>query len=162
MPFHPKKILVATDFSEHARSAADAAGVMARAFDAKVTLVHVIPLGLYVDVATHMEGRTFTKEDFQASVIRRTKKDAEIELERLKGDGVFAEYMTVDGPPPSEIARVAKEGNYDLVVMSTHGRTGLMHLAMGSVAENVVRLCTVPVLVVRPAGAETTPAPSKA
>ena len=144
MFFQPKKILVATDFSSHARAAADAAGVMARAFDGKVTLAHVVPLTVYTDLANHLEPRSLGMADLRETIERRVKADLESELARLKTDGVEAGFIMVDGPPAPELAKVAKEGNYDLVVIGTHGRTGLMHLALGSVAENLVRLSSVP------------------
>jgi nucleotide-binding universal stress UspA family protein len=149
MSFMPKKILVATDFSPHARAAADAAGVIARQFDGQITLLHVIPLNVYVDVATHLDRRELSSEDFQATVEARVRADGEREQARLREDGVTARFLTVSGPPAAEVSRVAKEGSFDLVVMSTHGRTGLMRLAMGSVAEGVVRQCPVTVLAVR-------------
>jgi nucleotide-binding universal stress UspA family protein len=55
------------------------------------------------------------------------------------------------GSPADEIRRFAEAERVDLVVMATHGRTGLEHIVMGSVAERVVRLCTMPVLTVKPA-----------
>jgi nucleotide-binding universal stress UspA family protein len=151
MPLNPKKILVGTDFSPSAREAADAAGLLARAFDGHVTLLHVVPMSLYATAATHLEGKTFSTRDLRAEVAESVAKDADAELLRLKEQGIDASFRTVDGPPPAEIARVAAEDHYDLVVISTHGRTGLRHLAMGSVAENVVRLCHAPVLVMRSA-----------
>jgi nucleotide-binding universal stress UspA family protein len=157
MPLRPKKILVATDFSSTARAAADAAGVLARAFDGRVTLLHVVPLSLYADAASHLDRTAFSSPELQASVRKRVQQDAEAELTRLRSDGVFAEFVTADGPPPAEIARMAKDGAYDLVVLGTHGRTGLMHLALGSVAENVVRLSPTPVLVVRPDASAAAP-----
>jgi universal stress protein A len=149
MPFRPSKILVATDFSKYAKAAADAAGVMARAFEGRITLLHVVPLSVYLDVASHMEGRLLAMEDYPAKVLQLAQQHGEKERSRLRAEGVECELMTVDGTPPTEIVKVAGEGHFDLVVIGTHGRTGLMHLAMGSVAESVVRLCPVPVLVVR-------------
>jgi hypothetical protein len=58
-------------------------------------------------------------------------------------------YFTPIGLPKEEILNTAKEWQADLIVMGTHGRTGLLHLVMGSVAEHIVRHATVPVLVVR-------------
>ena len=54
------------------------------------------------------------------------------------------------GMPAEEIKRFAQEEGIDLIVMASHGRTGLRHMVMGSVAERVVRLCSVPVLTVKP------------
>lgn len=149
MRFNPKKILVATDFSVHARAAADAAGAIARAFEGSVWLLHVVPLNIYVDVATHLDARTFSPERFRDEVQKRAQAEGALEVARLCEDGVYAAFRTVDGPPAVEIARIAREDGFDLVVMSTHGRTGLLRLTMGSVAESVVRLSTVATLCVR-------------
>ena len=116
-----------------------------------MTLLHVVPMSLYATAATHLEGKTFSTRDLRAEVACSVAREAEGELLRLREEGVEASFRTVDGPPPAEIARVAAEDHYDLVVIGTHGRTGLRHLAMGSVAENVVRLCHAPVLVMRSA-----------
>jgi universal stress protein A len=148
MPFRTQKILVATDFSAYAQAAADGAGVLARAFDAEVTLLHVVPLTLYAEFA-QLQSTVAGSVDLLAGVRQKVLKDAEGEQARLMADGQRCSFVTVDGPPAAEIARVAQEGHYDLVVIGTHGRTGLRRLAMGSVAENVVRLCSVSVLVVR-------------
>ena len=61
-------------------------------------------------------------------------------------NGLEVDFQSVDGPPAPEIARIAMEQKYDLVVLGTHGRTGLARFLMGSVAEEVVRTCHVPVL----------------
>jgi nucleotide-binding universal stress UspA family protein len=68
---------------------------------------------------------------------------------------VRVRYLLVEGNPAAEILSAAREGNCDLIVMGTHGRTGLNRLLMGSVAEEVVRKAPCPVLTVRadvPAG----------
>ena len=59
------------------------------------------------------------------------------------------ERKTIMGDPSNEIVRIAKDGGYDLIVMSTHGRTGLSRLLMGSVAERVIRHAPCPVFVIR-------------
>jgi len=82
-------------------------------------------------------------------------REARVRLERLPvtGENVRAERQLVEGDPVSEILRVAREMPADLIVMGTHGRTGLERLLMGSVAEEVLRKATCPVLTVkRPPG----------
>ena len=68
---------------------------------------------------------------------------------RLRDAGVPGETMIVHGVPFQTIIDTAKEQGVDLIIMGTHGRTGLTHVLMGSVAENVVRLAPCPVLVTR-------------
>jgi nucleotide-binding universal stress UspA family protein len=77
-------------------------------------------------------------------------------LESLKKDAARLGVLRVTaaksiGPPVAEIVRFAREGNYDLIVLGTHGRTGLKHALIGSVAERVVRHAHCPVLTIRPA-----------
>ena len=147
MALHPKKILVATDFGPYAQAAADAAGAMARAFVGEVTLLYVVPLSTYVDLA-QLDLASVPAHDILAAARQKVQKNADAELARLKESGVTASFVTVDGPAPAEIVRVAREGRFDLVVVGTYGRTGLRHLALGSVAENVVRHSPCAVLVV--------------
>jgi nucleotide-binding universal stress UspA family protein len=160
MPFPPKQILVATDFSRFAQEAADVGAGWAAAFGAQLTLLHVIPVTLYVDTAAHMVGPDFSAEDFKQKVQTRVQASGRQELQRL-GAAASARFVSVDGPIAAEITRFAAEGNFDLVVVATHGQTGLARLAMGSVAEHVVRQCGVPVLAVRPP-AVSAPPPGKA
>ena len=61
-------------------------------------------------------------------------------------------HATGDGPPFLEIIRYAKSNDIDLIIMATHGRTGLAHIMIGSVVEKVVRKAPCPVLTVRPSG----------
>jgi universal stress protein A len=65
----------------------------------------------------------------------------------------------VVGSPADEIVKVAAAEHVDLIVIATHGRTGLSHLVMGSVAERVVRTAPCPVMTIRPIAAATEPAP---
>jgi len=65
--------------------------------------------------------------------------------------GFLVERFVVEGHPPTEIAHIAREMEADLIVMGTHGRTGMAHLFMGSVAERVVRTAPCPVLTLRAA-----------
>ena len=146
MNFDPKRVLVATDFSEHARVAADAAAAIAKSFGGTLTLLHAVPLSTYVDFAAHNEVEAFRGVDFHEAILARQKGQADAELARLRALGLEVDFQSVDGPPAAEIARIAMEQKFDLVVLGTHGRTGLARFLMGSVAEEVVRTCTVPVL----------------
>jgi nucleotide-binding universal stress UspA family protein len=70
-------------------------------------------------------------------------------LERVTAGGLEGEVVVVRGVPFQEILDTAKKQQVDLIIMGTHGRTGLQHMLLGSVAEKVVRLAPCPVLVVR-------------
>ena len=149
MPFRPKKILVATDFSDCARVAVDAAVDLARQFQAELTLVHVIPVSAYVDLASSMSGQIAGNIGYAEAVRAVAETRWSEERERLSKAGVPLSFVTREGSPVLDIADTAKTGAFDLVVVGTHGRTGLRHILLGSVAEGVVRHCSVPVLTLR-------------
>jgi len=140
-----KKILVPTDFSAGAQVAVDQALAMAQAFGASVTLFHVYTLPSYVfpDGSTFVAGVEVTTriEGDVTDALSRAARDAE------RRSGVPVLTRSQIGPPYEEIVRAAED--FDLVVMGTHGHTGLRHLFLGSVAEKVVRHARCPVLTVR-------------
>jgi universal stress protein A len=148
-----RKILVPTDFSPGAAVAIDEARMLAKAFGATVTLLHVYSLPTYV----FPDGSTFIAG---AEVTARIERDVEEALSRTAqtiGD-VPVETRSQIGSAWDEIVRAARA--YDLVVMGTHGRSGLRHLFLGSVAEKVVRHAPCPVLTVRlPAEEARQPSP---
>jgi nucleotide-binding universal stress UspA family protein len=141
-----RKILVPIDFSEGARHAMHEALDLAVTLGAEVTLLHtyVIPSYALPDGSVVM-----TTAQAYSEIVAR----ADAELLRAAEDAKFwrvpVSTRTEEGAPADAIVRVAGEGGYDLVVMGTHGRTGLKHFIMGSVAERVVRLSAIPVLTVR-------------
>ncbi len=140
-----RKILVPTDFSRGAAAATEQALSLAQAFGASVTLFHVYSVPAYV----FPDGSTFIAGPEVAARIEREVVDALASAghaaERQSGVPVLTRSAV--GAPHEEIVRAAAE--YDLVVMGTHGRTGLRHLFLGSVAEKVVRNAPCPVLTVR-------------
>jgi nucleotide-binding universal stress UspA family protein len=144
-PFKLRTILVPIDFSACSRKALQYAIPLAKEFSAALTLLHVV----HVNYAA---GPEFGAMDFPL-IEADLRKSAERELARLaaaeiQGQVAF-ECLVRSGLEVIEIVDVAKELESDLIVISTHGRTGLKHVFMGSVAENVVRLAPCPVLVVR-------------
>jgi len=147
MTIQLKKILVPTDFSEFSKQAVDYAVELARRFDAEITLIYV----LQDAVALFPEpGVAFPAPGNYLQELQESSQQA---LERLR-ESLPAE-MTIqtvlrNGPPFVEIVRYAKEEGVDLIVIGTHGRSGLAHMLLGSVAEKVVRKAHCPVLTVRP------------
>ena len=140
-----QRFLVPLDFSEEANRALDYAITLAGKLGARLTLLHVIqalPLGS-VDMGVTLP--VAYVEDLEAE-IRRTMASS---LERVTAAGLEGDMVIVHGVPFHEILETAKTQQVDLIVMSTHGRTGLQHVLLGSVAEKVVRLAPCPVLVVR-------------
>lgn len=139
-----KHILVATDFEDSSARVVDVAVEMAKTLDAKLTLLHVweLPIYPYMDFVLTAESLALVQE---AAV-----KRLESALEAVRKSFPAAESLLKGGGPWDGILEAVAETGADLVVMGTHGRRGVRHLLLGSVAEKVVRLCPVPVLTVRP------------
>jgi universal stress protein A len=143
-PFKLKKILVPIDFSDCSKKALQYAVPLAKEHKAAITLLYVVPtnyaLGEYggIDYAS-IEAEMHVSGD---------KKLAQLAVDEVR-DEVPADPIVRTGSPALEIISMAKSLSADLIVISTHGRTGLKHVLMGSVAEDVVRRAPCPVLVVR-------------
>ena len=143
-PFCMKRILVPIDFSDCAKKALQYAIPLAKEHKAALTLLYVVPppypVGEYsgIDYA-----------QLQADMRMR----GNMELSKLVTDevrgAVPADTLVRVGSPATEITEAAESLDADAIVISTHGRTGLKHVLIGSVAENVVRRAPCPVLVVR-------------
>lgn len=135
-----KHILVPTDFSDASERALSAAIELAVAFKARVTLLHI----WNVPVMGYAEGLTWPIDEMK--VAARTSLS---ELrERVAKRVPETEAVLERGLEWERILDVVKKQDVDLVVMGTHGRRGLPRLLLGSVAEKVVRLSTVPVMTV--------------
>ncbi|MFY9255923.1 MAG: universal stress protein [Fuerstiella sp.] len=145
-----KNILVPTDFSDNAKAAVDYGCHMARQFKADLHLVSVVENLANYAIEMEMVGTSafaFDLVEAEKQAMQRLEK-----LPKSAVDGFKVIRQTVVSSPCQGITRYAKENEIDLIVISTHGRTGLTHFLMGSVAENVVRTAPCPVLTVRPEG----------
>ncbi|RKY21063.1 MAG: universal stress protein [Planctomycetota bacterium] len=144
-----KTILCPVDFSEHSRSALDQAEELARALGAQLVMLHVVAPVLY---PVAFGAAPLTTENFE----ERAKQAAEQELQKVVAEvserGVPCSSLVGAGSPSQRIVELVKTNAIDLVVMATHGHTGLKHALLGSVAERVVRHCACPVLTVKVAG----------
>lgn len=137
-----KKILVAVDSSSYSLAAAKKGIALANQLSAKLALLFVID-----------KARTIHSADtgiFSDEAIVILKKEAEQTLDQLAtiyhaNDAV--KFMP-EGSPKEDIIGIAENWGADLIVMGTHGRTGLMHFLMGSVAEHVLRHSNIPVMIV--------------
>lgn len=140
MPF--QRILIAVDSSEYSMQAAKRGLELAHALKAKAALIYV------VDSAKAMGNIDGGILPEQALIV--LKKEAEQTLDELAAMYNGNELMKFmpEGHPSDEIQVTAHTWDADLIVMGTHGRTGLQHLFAGSVAEHVVRHAKVPVMVV--------------
>ncbi|HEY7724684.1 MAG TPA: universal stress protein [Anaeromyxobacteraceae bacterium] len=146
-----KKICCPVDFSEPARAALHAAVELARTFDAELTLFHSYQLPGY----TLPEGSVVASP----KMLQDLADQAEAHLAEWKklAEGMGAPRVATAkgvGEPAMEIVEFARGGRFDLIVVGTHGRTGLRHALLGSTAERVVRRAGCPVLTVHPEGRE--------
>jgi nucleotide-binding universal stress UspA family protein len=141
-----RRILCPVDFSEPSETALDYAIDLAKKFGADVQLVHVYQLPVYA----LPDGAMMAGPEFTTKVTTELSR-ALAELAKGK-TGVTLETHLVEGIPYKEVVRLSEELKADLVVMGTHGRTGLKHLLLGSVAERVVRSSKVPVITVPTSG----------
>ncbi|KDS92300.1 universal stress protein UspA [Halorubrum saccharovorum] len=137
-------LLLPTDGSDGTSTIAEHVGSLARQYDATV---HVLSV---VDTRNRFEGPsmglgTETWEDAERERAERAVDDAAGALP----DGVAVERRVESGVPHTEILDYADAADVDLLVMGTHGRTGIDHYLIGSIAERVVRQSPVPVLTVR-------------
>src|SRR6185503_447753 len=144
-----RSILVPTDFSECGNYALSYAASLARTFGASIVCVHVIePMVPTVGYSGMTEPLPI------ADITEQLEDSAERELPKLaecqECAGLEVEEVIAHGEAAAEIVRVAKERNVDLIVVSSHGRTGLGRILFGSTAEAIVRHASCPVLVVKP------------
>lgn len=148
--FAPKRILVPTDFSSSSRAALDHAAGLADRFGATVVALHVWepPTLLRTDEALSLSGQLYQTLSDMAR--KRASDQMDLFLAPLiEHDGLWFRRQVQMGDPADTILDVAEVGQFDLIVMGTHGRTGLRRMILGSVAEQVSRRAACPVLTVR-------------
>lgn len=140
-----RRILFPTDFSEPAREAQKYATTLAERFGAELHVLNVVP-EIILPATDSYAVWTLPEGGMKAQV-----EAAEKQLQADLGDAAAVRQVTV-GFPVEEIMKYAGDHEIDLIVVGTHGHTGLSHLLLGSVAEKLVRLSTCPVLTVHPKG----------
>jgi nucleotide-binding universal stress UspA family protein len=135
---------VPTDFSECSRQALRYAVPLAREFDASIYLLFVVqvnyPSAEVIDV---------NLPKLEAELREQGERQLRTLLERDIGGQVPAQAVVRTGQPMDEILHAAETLDIDLIILSTHGRTGLAHVFLGSTAEKVVRHARCPVFIVR-------------
>lgn len=144
-----KRILLPTDFSDYSATATKYACELATRFDAELHLLHTLDVhlastpgfGMGLALPTYLQESRAAAEKALAGV-----------LDPQWAAGRKVVRAVAEGSPKVEVVRYARSHDIDVIVLATHGRSGLAHVIIGSVAENVVRTAPCPVLTVRPEG----------
>ena len=144
LQFKIQRILVPVDFSDHSQKALRYALGFAAQFGAEITLVHIVEQMVYPGDWMYPP---LAATDFAAE-----KREQVIQKLRdlTRGTDIKAGHVVRLGRAWQEVAEIAKEKKSDLIILATHGYTGLKHVLLGSVAEKIVRHAPCPVLTVRP------------
>ncbi len=147
-----KKVLCPVDLAPQAKGAAEEAASLAKALGAELVLLHVMAepafaVGDPLLAPGELSGYALPAlaEEYREEMDRRLQQLGE----QLRKAGISVSTMLVRGAPHEAIVNAADAEHADLIVMSTHGRTGLPHLLLGSVTERVVRTARVPVMTLR-------------
>lgn len=144
------RIVCPTDFSPTSSRAVDYAAAMADSFGARLLLLHVIPEMTY---PLRSFGMSSSFPHLKEELHKRAMESLEERLAKLreKLPNIDAQLELRDGEAHEIVLAFAKSENADMIVMGTHGHTGLKHALLGSTAEKIVRLAECPVLTVRTA-----------
>jgi nucleotide-binding universal stress UspA family protein len=137
-----KTILHPTDFSAASQRAFEFASSLARDYGARLIALHVIDVPVaYPELVVGLD-------------VEALRREAQGLLEALEppADEIPIERVVVEGEPGYQILRIANERDADLIVLGTHGRTGIRRVIMGSIAEHVVRHAACPVIAVKVPG----------
>ncbi|HNR12209.1 MAG TPA: universal stress protein [Thermodesulfobacteriota bacterium] len=151
--FPIQKIICPIDFSEHSYDALKIAVELAGHFFSEIILVHVItPIPSYT--AAGLSDASATPQFDLAEYLTEVEVAAKQSLDKILNDSVpeviQSRSVILHGSPAESIVDYAVQEKANMIVISTHGRTGFRHLIFGSVAEKVVRLAACPVLSIRP------------
>lgn len=146
--FDIKNIIVPTDFSKLSTSAFEYAKELATRMEAKIHLIYVMEITPPLLASRSAEGSE--DEVVQSNYTKATSQLKQMAEElREETEIQIIEVLRV-GTDFEEIIKYAKEAGVDLIVIATHGRTGVLHTVLGSVAEKVIRFAKCPVLVIKP------------
>jgi nucleotide-binding universal stress UspA family protein len=159
-----KKILVTLDGSDFAAQALPHAQMLAHALEAELILFRAVSeveveshpsdiVGMFINVKEPMEEAAEISERKQIQVITAAERELEALIQPEGRQGIQPQIVVEVGKPAECILEYTQHHEVDLIVMSTHGRSGLSHLVYGSVAEEVLHKSRCPVLLVRPSKA---------
>lgn len=155
--FQVKRVLWPTDFSENSKHAMNYACDLADQFQAELHVLHVVEVTFSPTVA-----EPYAAFGLPADFEDRVRAAAQTALSEVPDPAWPGNRRVVrvlrQGSPFAEILQYSREKNIDMIVLGTHGRSGLKHMLLGSVAEKVVRKAACPVLTVRPPDQQLTTA----
>ena len=144
-----KRIIVPIDFSDCSRKALEYAAATARAHRSKLTILHV-----YEEAFIEPYVRAANTEEEAQEIVRGIEQDNEVKyddfLKKIDLSGVEYDRLLRKGIPSNEIVETAREQKAQLIVVGTHGRSGIKHMLIGSDAEEVVRNAPCDIVVVKP------------
>jgi nucleotide-binding universal stress UspA family protein len=146
-----QRILWPTDLSRLARTALPHALRLVAGSKGELVIVHVLPT-VAAYLPPEMAGRAWDQIDRANRAIGQRKLDRLTQAIQAEHPELRVHDVLAKGVVAEEVLRVARRLRCHLIVLATHGRTGLKHVLLGSVAENVVRRAPCPVLIVRPRG----------
>lgn len=149
MTIQLQRILLPTDFSNCSAAATKYACELVTRFDAELHLLHTLESHL-ASAPDFGMGLALPRSVTESTAAAKKSLADVLDPKWLPNRKVI--YAVAEGSPKTEIVRYAEKEGIDLIVLATHGRTGLSHMLMGSVAESVVRTAPCPVLTVRPEG----------
>jgi nucleotide-binding universal stress UspA family protein len=144
-----RRILVPIDYSENSKAALAYGAELALSFGAALDIVHVWDRPTYVSDAVMVQRPGEAHKPIGELIRENAQKDMDEFMATVTlPSGVPTQSRLLSGEPASTLVAELKKGEHDLVVLSTHGRTGIAHLLLGSIAEKLVRMSPVPVLTV--------------
>ena len=146
---HYKRLLVAVDFTDQSIHALQVARDLGTRLNAGLDIVHFVPIRM---IGIDMEGMeteaAYIEELHQSDLAEAGKKlEQFVKQHTMANDDVA--FHLYSGEPAMDINTRAREVGADMIIVGTHGRTGLKHLLLGSVAESILRNSEIPVLCVR-------------
>ena len=147
MKINVKRILCPVDFSESSDHACRYAVAFASSFNSELTLLHVVAPPIAALPGDHLVP-DMMQADIEA-IAEASRNRLAQQVGDFEQEGLDVQSKVVSGIPFLEVIRFSKEWDADLIIMGTHGRAGLQHLLIGSVAERVVRKAPCPVLTVK-------------
>jgi len=142
-----KSILVATDGSKYSTAAASEAIGIAKRNNAKLTVIAVVPAD--IAMPTDIDFAALQREKLADQEMQAAEKNAKAVKNAAQKEGIEAQAFVMSGKPADAIMEIAKDKSADLIVVGSHGRTGLDRLLMGSVAERVIVMSSCAALVVK-------------